>query len=165
MIFARLFGHFRSVAGVGAALLVASACDTSTDLPLCLDPIPEGGCPIGRGGTCDDASCNALFDCIDRAWTLQQRCSGGTGGGSAGTGGGSATAGAGGSCTKVMLDHVGETTGCKPDLENPDCPIQAAETCAETACLTSCVDFFLCTKDGWTSVAYCDDQGQLFLSK
>ena len=62
----------------------------------------------------------------------------------------------------MLLDHAGETVNCKPDLQDPDCPAAAAETCAEAVCLTGCVDFFLCKKDGWTAVAHCDDSGQFY---
>jgi len=68
------------------------------------------------------------------------------------------------SCTPVMIDHQGETTGCVPDLQEPDCPVAAAESCAETACRTGCSDFYLCTDDGWRAVAYCDEQGQIVMT-
>jgi hypothetical protein len=60
-----------------------------------------------------------------------------------------------------VLDHTGEKSGCKPDLQEPDCPVAAAETCAGASCLTGCVDFFLCTADGWVTRAYCDESGEL----
>jgi hypothetical protein len=62
-----------------------------------------------------------------------------------------------------MIDKTGETTGCEPDLQSPDCPVAAAEVCAASVCLTDCTDFFLCTKDGWVDVAYCDEEGQLIV--
>jgi hypothetical protein len=151
---------------LAAAALLGGACDDSPGLLLC-GQIPDGGCPIGRGGTCDDDTCVALYDCVEGKWTQTQRCDAGTGG-SGGSGGGAPSGGAGpggGACTPVTLDHSGETTGCKPDLENPDCPAAAAESCVETACLTSCLDFFLCTKDGWIDVAHCDDQGVLTITQ
>ncbi|MEO7331344.1 MAG: hypothetical protein ABI193_22400 [Minicystis sp.] len=143
-----------------AALLLLGACGDPPPLPIC-GQIPDGGCPIGRGGSCDDTYCAALYDCVDSKWTRVSSCEGGAGGSGGGPGGSGGAGQGGGSCTMVTLDHTGETLGCKPDLENPDCPAAAAETCAESACLTSCLDFFLCTKDGWIDVAHCDDQGQL----
>ena len=64
----------------------------------------------------------------------------------------------------------GKTTGCTPDLENPpDCPVEAALGCAESACLTGCSDFFLCkatsTGPQWIDVAYCDCDGQLLVTQ
>lgn len=69
-------------------------------------------------------------------------------------------------CTPVELDHEGESIGCSPDLQHPDCPAAAAETCAETACLSDCADFFMCIERDdkqWTVVAHCDERGQLIV--
>jgi hypothetical protein len=63
----------------------------------------------------------------------------------------------------IEIDRAGETTGCAPDLQHPDCPADAAETCAASACLTGCTDFFLCTGEGWIDVAYCTEDGELVL--
>jgi hypothetical protein len=153
-------------------LLISSCYPYSTAPELC-DQIPEGGCPTGRGGTCDDPLCEALYDCIDGSWQKTEACKGTSSGGggsamsTAGSGGSSGaggcaqgTGGTGGSggCTPVMLDHTGELVGCMPDLQFPDCPAAAAEQCAESACLTGCDGFFVCTEDGWTEVAYCDTE-------
>ncbi len=146
----------------GAALLLVGACGEAPPLETC-GQIPEGGCPIGRGGSCDDMYCAALHDCVEGKWTQVKRCPDGNGSGGAGGGGGGGAGAGAGPCTMVTLDHSAETLGCKPDLENPDCPAAAAETCAESACLTSCLDFFLCTKDGWIDVAHCDEEGQLVI--
>jgi hypothetical protein len=132
------------------------------ELLLC-GTIPEGGCPIGRGGSCEDVLCAALYDCVEGSWTSVQTCPevAGSGGGG-GSGGAGAGGGQGGEpCTVVEIDHSAEVAGCEPDLQHPDCPAVAAETCAETACLTDCLDFYLCMRDGWQTVAYCDERGQL----
>jgi hypothetical protein len=129
--------------------------------------IPTGGCPIGRGGTCDDSACNGLYDCVEGTWLLLTRCPGGDGGGGSSAGGmggvagaaGSGAQGGGGGCVGVTLDHTGETEGCAPELLLPDCPAVAAETCQP--CLTGCVDFFLCLEAGWTVVAYCTEDGEI----
>ncbi|WP_437758020.1 hypothetical protein [Sorangium sp. So ce1389] len=144
------------VAGAAIAALAPAGCDPVPEPQLCGE-IPEGGCPIGRGGTCDDPVCRALYDCIEGAWTAVTRCDR--------PGEPSSDAGAGsgpdGGCEVVTLDHTGEASRCTPALQQPDCPAEAAETCAETACRTGCIDFFLCTDEGWRAVAYCDEQGQL----
>jgi hypothetical protein len=139
------------------ALSLPAACgDLSDNLKLC-GQIPDGGCPLGRGGTCEDKACAALYDCVEGAWTPVETCPGGGGGGGS-------DAGTGGDCEKVVIDHTGETSGCVPDLQNPDCPAVAAETCVYSACLTDCVDFYLCKKDGWTVVAYCNEEGEVVLT-
>jgi hypothetical protein len=131
-----------------------AACGSAPEIKLC-GQIPGNGCPVGRGGTCEDPTCDALYDCLDGAWRPVESCPGGTGGGAPDAGGSSD------GCEKVVLDHTGETTGCTPDLQSPDCPAVAAETCVETACLTDCIDFFLCKPDGWTLVAYCNEEGEV----
>lgn len=142
---------------------------------LCEDAVPKGGCPTGRGGTCDDPSCDALYDCVDAKWKKITTCpahagGGGAGGatGAGGAGGQTMTGGTGGDCTPPGFDPTGETTGCTPDLQVPDCPVSAAEPCAETACVTGCSDFYLCQESagskGWVAVGYCDDNGHLVIT-
>lgn len=142
------------------ACLLASGCHGSEPIELC-GQIPDGGCPLDRGGTCDDAECAALYGCYDAVWKQVEVCDHGAGGGGAGGAGG---AGGQGGCTPIQLDHTGETTGCEPDLQSPDCPVAAAEQCPESACLTDCIDFFLCKKEGWTAIAYCDEGGELIVA-
>jgi hypothetical protein len=159
----------RTLTAIGGLLFAAAsgpldvACLAPPPLLLCGE-IPEGGCPLGRGGTCDDAACAALYDCLEGDWTEVERCPDNAGG--AGVGGGAAGAGGGtgaGGCTELVLDHTGEAHGCTPDLAHPDCPAVAAEGCRESACLTGCADFFLCKAGGWVDVAYCDEDGALVI--
>lgn len=156
---------------VAFALFLGSGLAGCGVAPLVLcDQIPEGGCPVDRGGTCDDKECAAIYGCYDAEWKVQEVCEGNTGGGGAGGstgtagGGGGATGGAGGGeCTPLELDHSTDTTGCMPDLQSPDCPAAAAESCQEKACSTGCLDFFLCKASGWVAVAYCDEDGSFFV--
>jgi hypothetical protein len=139
--------------------LVGAGCGSFPPVELC-GRIPDGGCPIGRGGTCDDRSCAALYDCDEGSWTEVERCSGGD---AAQGGGGAATTsgdgGAGGACEVAQFDRSSEADGCEPTLLLPDCEVEAAETCAP--CLTGCEDFFLCTSTGWEAIAYCSSEGAL----
>lgn len=119
--------------------------------------IPDDGCPIGRGGTCDDVYCGALYDCLEGEWTLVESCPDNSlGGGGAGAG----AAGEGGACSAEIFDYSQEVEGCTPELQEPDCPAQAGETCGG-ACTTGCVDFYLCVEAGWELVGFCDDEGEL----
>ncbi|WP_437488493.1 hypothetical protein WME75_08835 [Sorangium sp. So ce1014] len=147
------------IAGAAIAAAAPAGCDPIAEPQLCGE-IPQGGCPIGRGGSCDDAACRALHDCLDGAWTEVARCDR-PGVPALGAGGGGAGGGTDGACESVTLDRTGEARGCKPALQQPDCPVEAAETCADAACWTGCIDFFLCTEDGWRGVATCDEQGRL----
>lgn len=140
-----------SAAGVTFCLSLALliACGSYPEAIPC-GQIPPDGCPLSRGGTCDDATCAAIYGCVDGVWHHVETCSNMPQ--DAGTGPDA--------CTIVTIDRTGETTGCKPDLQNPDCPVAAAEQCASTVCQSECIDFFLCTKDGWSVVAYCNEDGE-----
>jgi hypothetical protein len=142
-------------AGCGIAVVALGAAHgcASNDVEPC-GLIPEAGCPIGRGGTCEDRTCGALYDCVDGNWRLAEVCSGNTGG----FGGGGS--GAGG-CEPSMIDRTGETDGCTPDLQEPDCPAAAAEVCQP--CLSGCFDFYLCKAEGWEAVAFCDEDGHVVI--
>ncbi|HEY4121840.1 MAG TPA: hypothetical protein VGM56_28430 [Byssovorax sp.] len=154
-----------ALVAVFAALAPAlfSACGDLPEPKSCGE-IPDDGCPVGRGGTCDDPTCPALYDCVDGAWVVVTRCTptdgGGGGGGDGADAGDAGGSGAGGGdCTPFTFDHAGEAQGCHPDLETPDCPAVVAEGCLEQACLTDCSDFFLCKPIGWVDVGYCDEDG------
>jgi hypothetical protein len=127
------------------------ACGSEPQAVSC-GQIPNGGCPLHRGGTCEDVTCTAIYGCAeDGTWRHVETCSNPPQDAGTNLDG----------CTVVTIDHTGETTGCKPDLQNPDCPVEAAEQCANTVCQIDCIDFFLCTNEGWTVVAYCNEDGQL----
>ncbi|MBL9024710.1 MAG: hypothetical protein JNL21_21115 [Myxococcales bacterium] len=136
-----------------AIWLALAACD-SPGVLLCGE-IPADGCPIGRGGTCDDVYCAALYDCVQGDWERVERCPNNPVTSASATSSGAGGAGEGG-CAPVVIDHSTEAEGCTPDLQEPDCPAVAAETCPNP-CLTGCVDFFLCEREGWKLVAFCDD--------
>ena len=140
-----------------SAALAATGCQGFPPVILCGE-IPEGGCPKGRGGSCEDELCSALYDCVVGEWRVVETCSPDADAGSGDAGPEDAGSDA---CTPVTIDHTGETTGCTPELQEPDCPVVAAETCAEHACTTGCVDFFLCTEQGWADVAFCTEEGTI----
>jgi hypothetical protein len=167
--------------GVGAAILATvvgaslsgASCQGLPEGTSC-DEIPSGGCPTDRGGSCDDPTCAAVYNCNNGAWSLFEECpasEGGVGGGYVVSpdGGGvlplCSSEPIDGGCPMVTLDLSGQTTDCTPDLMFPDCPAVAAQGCAACACLTGCEDFYLCTEPGWVSVAYCDDEENLIASR
>lgn len=141
--------------GLGLLFLASAlACDPPA-VQTCGE-IPSDGCPIGRGGTCDDPYCGALYDCVDGAWTEVESCPGNLVGGSGGS-----PSGEGGSCTSEIFDHSLEVEGCTPDLQEPDCPPEAAEVCGGSACLTGCIDFYMCVDRGWALIGFCTEDGDL----
>jgi len=154
----------RAPLALAFGLAAAASCQGLAPVEPCGE-IPANGCPVGRGGTCDDLTCDALYDCAGGAWTRVQTCLQPDAGPALGGSDGGLDAGGDGACTPVHIDADGGATDCTPDLAFPDCPVQAAETCAESACLTGCSDFFLCTAPGWVDVAYCTDQGQLIVTQ
>lgn len=148
--FSRLLGAIPVVAVFALGL----SCQSSS-LELC-GQIPEGGCPIGRGGTCDDAVCAALYDCASGAWTQVEQCpltEANTPKPEP------TTVPAGFACEKVAFDHSREVGGCEPDLLEPDCPAVAAELCEHQVCSTGCADFFMCEPEGWVDVGHCTPEG------
>jgi hypothetical protein len=163
---------------VPAALVASPSCQDFPPLAPC-QGIPDGGCPLDRGGTCDDLDCATLYSCNDGAWSFLQAChhpDAGTGGSPVTSDGGPIYDGGPDGCTPVVIDTTGQTTGCTPDNAFPDCPVAAAEGCAQSACLTGCGDFFLCVSPGtgdcqdvdtpcWIDVAYCTDDGQLIVTQ
>ena len=133
--------------------------------------IPSGGCPVGRGGTCDDVECDALYDCTSGKWVETKHCSHPDGGaGDAGSDGGregGAVLGDSGSdaCTPIHVGMSGATQDCV-DLQTPDCPISVAENlCAEQVCSSiDCLDFYICKEGNLEHVASCTDDGTFVLS-
>ncbi len=143
----------------GAMLLASPACSEGIAGRSCGE-IPSGGCPAETGGTCKDRNCAAVYSCVAEVWRLEHSCP--VGGGGMGSGG-DAVAGNGGAggCQPVVLDKTGESQGCEPELQLPDCAAGATEVCQP--CDTGCSEFFLCTADGWKGAAFCDDDGQLIV--
>lgn len=137
-------------AALGAAAL--GGCEGDEGLLLCGE-IPLQGCPAGRGGSCTDETCAALYDCVEGRWTVVTSCGR--------DGGTEPLSEVEAGCEQAELDAGLEATGCKPDLQLPDCPVAAARTCVGSACLTGCLDFYACSTEGWRLVAYCDDDSRV----
>ncbi len=159
-------------AALAAAIFAAVACQTVPVGQGCSD-IPGDGCPIDRGGSCDDPTCSAIYDCNDGQWVLAQVCpvsdAGPVEAGPIVDGGPDFD---GGPCVPVVVDGGGPGADCTPELEGPfDCDVAAA-ACYGTACITGCSDFFFCsagpcpggTAPCWIDVAYCTDEGQLVIT-
>ena len=94
-------------------------------------------------------------------WVSVAVCSAPDGGSPDGAGAGGGGGAGGGTCTPVVVTAKNTGVSCTPDLEAPDCPIEASGQCEETACLSGCIDFFVCGQNQvWLAAAYCDDNGQ-----
>jgi hypothetical protein len=152
------------VACAALPTLAVVACQPGLPIGTACGEIPSGGCPSDRGGTCKDPTCTGVYTCIDGEWKLDKTCppepDAGSGGGEPSDAAVDGDAAPLDACTPFMFNDQHQTQNCGPSLENPpDCPSQAAEGCLESACITGCTDFFMCTKKGWIDVGYCDDDG------
>lgn len=143
---------------VGVGLACLAGCQEFEQAPHC-GPLAGGGCPSSQGGSCEDKLCDAIYTCTSSGWVLDAICDRDGGAMDADA----QAADAPWKCTEAGVELEGSVSGCDPnELFAPDCPVQAALGCPETACLTGCSDFFQCTTDGWVAVAYCDeDTGSL----
>lgn len=148
----------RTAVVLGLAGLVLAGCPSWPGAEPCGQLPDVSACPLGRGGTCDDRECTALYDCVNGGWTLVKQCPLVV---AATQEPDASTAPEEAECSAMTIDRSGEAWGCEPDLQEPDCPASAAEGCSP--CLTGCVDFFLCTTPGWQVVAHCDEDGRVKL--
>ena len=141
-----------------AALLVvsASSCQDQTVVPQPCTNIPEGGCPIARGVSCDDPMCEAVYACREgNVWELMKRCPVRE----AGAGTDAATP----KDAEALLDASIDAPpgafggpGCA-SLVAPDCSLGLALSCGATCC--GCEDLFVCEDGGWTFWGTCGDAG------
>lgn len=144
--------NFAEARGWVAVLCVTiMGCRGCNERKLC-SALPEGGCPLSRGGTCSDLQCSALYACMEGAWELYEQCADATSSASL------STSGSGG-CGSVAIDVADEAEGCMPDLQPPDCPHEVLESCRP--CGAECIDFYACTRSGWLDVAYCTEAGNV----
>jgi hypothetical protein len=136
-------------------VLVATAlagCQGFDEVPEC-STVPAGGCPSSRGGSCDDKTCSAIYACTADGWQLQKVCDRDGGGDES-----DAEAGSDGPVCGDAVTIDGSLSTCDPnEVLAPDCPLNVAVGCPGSACLSGCLDFFVCRTEGWVEAAYCDD--------
>jgi hypothetical protein len=151
-------------------VFVAAGCQSLPSVTATCGEIPPNGCPTGRGGTCADATCAALYECVNSVWTVSETCPTQPAVAkpvvrSVAVAGPAGVAIDGGACTPVNIDVSGQTNDCMVDLMFPDCPARAAQGCVENVCLTGCSDFFVCSSAAWIDVAHCDDFGRITVTQ
>src|SRR5829696_4686587 len=70
----RRIGALVFAATLALALALAAACDDGP-VPMPCSNIPAGGCPLGRGVSCSDPACEAVYACRpNNVWELAQEC-------------------------------------------------------------------------------------------
>lgn len=136
----------------GAVLLAVLllGCDSAIDRP-CTN-IPDGGCPLAYGKSCDDPACAATYACLpgnkwERRATCPQREAG------------AADAGPEAAPKDASIDAPPGAfggPGCA-DLQMPDCPLGTALLCTNGCC--GCEDLFVCRDGGWDPWGTCGPDG------
>lgn len=153
----------RPVRGASIAIfltgLTALGCQGFGDLAegLCGE-IPLGGCPTTGGGSCLDRECEAIYRCIDGQWARTAICDQADAGGAQDDAGLAEAGPDGFTCgdVTVVLDEDASGT-CSEKLFYSDCPASLAASCPNSACLTGCDDFFVCSGTAWVFAAYCEE--------
>ena len=134
--------------GAAAASLAGGCSDVSP--PIACRDIPDGGCPIQGGVSCQDPSCAALYSCnnVDGGWTFVKTCPPSDG--------------------NVQDTNIpppndaGYDIDAPPgafggpgciDLQPPDCPLGTALSCSSGCC--GCEDLYVCDDGGWDPWGTC----------
>jgi hypothetical protein len=140
-----------------AAPSAMSCADEPAPEPPCAD-IPRGGCPLGRGASCDDPTCLAVYACrAGNVWELDHACPL--------RDAADARADAGDASADAPLEAT-PTLDAGPDapagasggpgcgaLQAPDCSLGFALACPAGCC--GCEDLFVCEGGGWTYWSTC----------
>ncbi len=143
--------------GVGVSGLLLAGCE-DVALPEPCANIPDGGCPRKGSQVCTDPTCEAVYVCTaDRTWQLDSVCAAREAGVVAVDAGRDAAVG---DATVSRLrdgaiDVPGASggPGCSA-LEEPDCPLGAAQACPLSSCC-GCDDLFVCANGGWSVWGKC----------
>lgn len=138
-----------ALASLVAGLMATPACgDTATE-HACTN-IPAGGCPLGRGVSCQDPSCEAVYACrAGNAWELAHACPAHEAG---------APRDAAVEARPVVDAAIDAPPGanggpgCGP-LQPPDCALGFALVCPSGCC--DCEDLFVCQNGAWVAWGTC----------
>lgn len=149
--------------GVTIALITWTSFSACAETPVArpCSNIPPGGCPLARGVSCADPSCDAVYACgANNVWELQHRCARDSGVRSddldpvdAGVDGREAPE------LDASIDAPRGAfggDGC-PSLQGPDCPLGLALTCARGCC--DCEDLYVCEDGAWSLWGACGADG------
>lgn len=134
------------------------ACTGGAPIVACVD-IPAGGCPAqGGADVCEDVTCNAVYDCDNGHWVLQQTCPTHA---DAGAVDGSVVAHDAATARDAAIDAPPGAfggPGCV-DLQPPDCSLGTALVCGGASDCCGCQDLFVCADGGWYAWGECVDGG------
>jgi hypothetical protein len=135
------------VAVLGLQVAATSACGPDDAIVACKD-IPDGGCPLASGVSCEDPSCKVAYACTaGGTWVVDHACP-------------ATDAMIAEPVPPIVLDSSFDAP--KGDLncvtlEMPDCPASLAEQCGVGCC--GCENLFVCNQGTWTPYGSCDGDG------
>ncbi len=134
-----------------------ATCDDGSVANPCSD-IPARGCPLARGVSCSDPTCEAVYACRpNNVWELLERCP--------------ARDAADPSPRDAAIEAAPSPSfdasidappgafggpGCAA-LQAPDCSLGLALSCGAGCC--GCEDLYVCDDSAWSSWGTCDDAG------
>lgn len=149
-----------------ALVAVALACNNGTQIDHPCSNIPEGGCPLADGLSCDDPICEAVYLCRqNNVWELQKQCPA-----RAPSDAATVTDAAAGDADASDAEGIRDASidappgafggpGCQ-DLQLGDCALGVALSCASSCC--GCEDLFVCTSGAWSYWGYCGANGPVY---
>ncbi len=154
-----------SVVVLGTCVFVAfvfgaGACEDGPVPEPCTN-VPEGGCPLARGLSCMDPTCEAVYLCRpNNVWELYEHCPPHDASAPRATVDATDTREAS-SIVDASIDAPPGAfggPGCT-SLQSPECALGVALGCGAGCC--GCEDLFVCENGGWTLWGVCGDAGPI----
>jgi len=145
-----------------AVVTAIFACNNGTRNDHPCSDIPDGGCPIADGLSCDDPACAAVYLCrAGNVWELDKTCPPHPPSDAAIVTSLDAAADTG-AISDASIDappgaYAGP--GCV-DLELGDCPLGVALACTSACC--GCDDLYVCNASNWIFWGYCGPNGPVY---
>ena len=142
------------------------ACNNGTQIDHPCSDIPDGGCPLADGLSCDDPACAAVYLCRQgNVWELQKECpphppSDATV--DVTDASEDADAADAGAIRDAAIDAPPGAyggPGCV-DLQLGDCPLGVALACTAACC--GCDDLYVCNAGNWDFWGYCGPNGPVY---
>ena len=142
------------------------ACNNGTQIDHPCTDIPDGGCPLADGLSCDDPACAAVYLCREgNVWELDKTCP--------------LHAPSDAAVVDASFDADAADTGKSPisdaaidapagayggpgcvELELGDCPLGLALACSSSCC--GCDDLYVCNAGNWNFWGYCGPNGPVY---
>jgi len=141
-----------------ALVVVLAACEDGATPRECTD-IPQGGCPLARGVSCQDLTCQAVYLCRpNNVWELHEYCPARDGEAPREASVPEEAAPPPPSFDASIDAPPGAYggPGCQP-LQSPECSLGLGLSCGAGCC--GCEDLYICENGGWSLWGVCGDGG------